>query len=267
MFSLKKLQSLPPRTRLRKIAAILQSAEIDLIHGRQLDIDYILSVLSLISTEEQAVQSILPRIHAIQEACSVPNQNSNQLLKHMNALRHKLLRKMGAEPAEWDLLDLRTGSLDRTARNVFLISLYLDDIRSPFNVGAIFRTAESFGVGEIGLSPDTPLPTHPRAKKTARSTESSVPWRKVELSGIEDQEQVFALELGGKPVCEFPFPRTGTMIIGSEELGVSAEALALADRSLGRVSIPVSGAKRSLNVSVAFGIVMFQWYLFLMSPE
>jgi TrmH family RNA methyltransferase len=50
------------------------------------------------------------------------------------------------------------------------------------------------------------------------------------------------------------------MIVGSEELGVSSEMLAIADRSLGRVSIPLAGAKGSLNVSVAFGIVMHLWY-------
>ncbi len=47
--------------------------------------------------------------------------------------------------------------------------------------------------------------------------------------------------------------------MGSEELGLSPEALRLADASAGRVSIPLAGAKRSLNVSVAFGILMHAW--------
>jgi TrmH family RNA methyltransferase len=49
------------------------------------------------------------------------------------------------------------------------------------------------------------------------------------------------------------------MIVGSEELGVSPQALAAADASLGRVSIPTWGAKGSLNVSVAFGIALQAW--------
>jgi len=49
------------------------------------------------------------------------------------------------------------------------------------------------------------------------------------------------------------------MIIGSEELGVSPRALAVADASLGRVSIPCYGSKASLNVSVAFGIAVQAW--------
>jgi TrmH family RNA methyltransferase len=58
---------------------------------------------------------------------------------------------------------------------------------------------------------------------------------------------------------QFSFPLRGIMIAGSEELGVSPEALAAADASLGRVSIPSFGAKGSLNVSTAFGIAMQAW--------
>ncbi len=49
-------------------------------------------------------------------------------------------------------------------------------------------------------------------------------------------------------------------MVGSEELGVSPELLALADASLGRVSIPLAGTKGSLNVSVAAGILLHTWF-------
>jgi TrmH family RNA methyltransferase len=49
------------------------------------------------------------------------------------------------------------------------------------------------------------------------------------------------------------------MVVGSEELGVSPLALAAAEKSLGKLSIPTMGAKGSLNVSVAFGIAMHAW--------
>jgi TrmH family RNA methyltransferase len=62
----------------------------------------------------------------------------------------------------------------------------------------------------------------------------------------------FALETGGIAIADFPFPRRGIMIAGSEELGVSPRALAAADASLGRISIPTWGAKGSLNVSGGF---------------
>ncbi len=59
-------------------------------------------------------------------------------------------------------------------------------------------------------------------------------------------------------VDEF-FPARGTVLVGSEELGLSPEALRLADAGRGRVNIPLGGAKRSLNVSVAFGILIHAW--------
>jgi TrmH family RNA methyltransferase len=68
------------------------------------------------------------------------------------------------------------------------------------------------------------------------------------------------LELGGTPLEEFHFPERGIMLVGSEELGLSPEALNLAGRQAGRISIPMAGAKRSLNVAVAVGIVLQAWY-------
>jgi TrmH family RNA methyltransferase len=85
----------------------------------------------------------------------------------------------------------------------------------------------------------------------------ALPWERAEIAGLAGP--FFALETGGTPLGEFPFPARGIMIAGSEELGVSPEALAAADASLGRVSIPSFGAKGSLNVSTAFGIAMQAW--------
>jgi TrmH family RNA methyltransferase len=126
-------------------------------------------------------------------------------------------------------------------------------------VGSILRTAEAFGAERVWLSAATPVPTHKRALRTARGAAASVPWAVAGLEAAEKAGPVFALETGGKPLREFPFPASGIVLVGSEELGLSPEALALADRGLGRVSIPLAGAKRSLNVAVAFGILM-QWW-------
>jgi TrmH family RNA methyltransferase len=70
---------------------------------------------------------------------------------------------------------------------------------------------------------------------------------------------LFALETGGTDIADFPFPAGGSLIVGSEELGVSPEALSAAEASLGRLSIPLYGVKGSLNASVAFGIAAAAW--------
>ena len=180
-------------------------------------------------------------------------------VRGLNTLRHELLRALHTEPAEWDLVSPATGFLDRSGVSVVPITVYLEDVRSPFNVGSIFRTAEAFGAERILLSPRTPLPTHPRAEKTAMGAARALPWETAELATLRGRTDVFALELGGTPLESFVFPSRGTVLVGSEELGLSSEALDIAAAGLGRVSIPLAGAKRSLNVSVAVGILMQAW--------
>ena len=199
----------------------------------------------------------------------------------LNRVKNLLFTETGREQADWDFISCE-GRLDPAQRQVFpFIWVYMEDIRSPFNVGAIFRTAESFGVEKIFLSRFCADPNHVRARRTAMGCVEILPWERRELftesqdlyTEVKDapgNEQVsclpeslacpvFALETGGVPLPEFSFPRRGLLIAGSEELGVSPRALSIADASLGRVSIPCYGAKGSLNVSVAFGIVMQAW--------
>ena len=129
----------------------------------------------------------------------------------------------------------------------------------------MFRTAESFGAEKIYLSPFCADPGHRRAQRTAMGCTEIMPWARImndPFAGADfnpANTPFFALETGGTKLEDFSFPDRGVMIVGSEELGVSPGALRAADASLGRVSIPVYGAKGSLNVSVAFGIAMHAW--------
>ena len=256
MFPISKLRELSPRTRLRKVARIFQGVEVGMVSGVPPDSAYLLSLLSAHDAHPPA--EVREAARSLAEGIS--GQADVEVIRRgVNAVRHALLGALHAEPAEWDLVNAETGLLDRSGVRVLPCTVYLDDIRSPFNVGSIFRTAEAFGAARILLSPRTPLPSHPRAKRTALGASSVVPWEVAEVASLRGARDIFALELGGTPLEEFHFPRDGIVLIGSEELGVSPEALSLADRSRGRVSIPLAGAKRSLNVSVAFGILMQAW--------
>jgi RNA methyltransferase, TrmH family len=242
MFPLSKLGELSPRTRLRKIARILQGMEVEAAAGRAPAPSYLEGLLALLEGQLPA-QTLA--------AARSP--------RGLNALRHEMLRMLHTEPAEWDLVRPETGSLDRSGVEVLPMTLYLEDLRSPFNVGSIFRTAEALGAQRVLLSPRTPLPTHPRAEKTSMGATRALPWEVAELSSLRGRSDVFALELGGTPLDHFHFPRAGVALIGSEELGLSPEALEIAAAGRGRVSIPLAGAKRSLNVSVAAGILLMGW--------
>jgi TrmH family RNA methyltransferase len=90
-----------------------------------------------------------------------------------------------------------------------------------------------------------------------------VPWRRSSLDCISKEIPIFALELGGTELDLFSFPPEGIVVLGSEELGISREVKELC--RYGTVSIPMSGAKASLNVGVAFGILMYAWTSFLRS--
>ena len=260
MISIKKLRSLPRKTRLRKIVLLLQGEEQDLERGREPHREYLDSLCTVLVHDEGCGRSVREAAGACQLLCASAESDSSAIRRQVNRIRHSLLQLLGAEPAEWDLLVADTERLDAAARTVLPIQLYLEEIRSPFNVGAIFRSSEAFGVGSLLLSKHTASPLHPRAVKSARGAISIMPWRFAQLQEIRDQEGIFALELGGTSLEEFRFPERGIMLVGSEELGLSPESLALASAKAGRVSIPMSGAKRSLNVSVAVGIVLQAWH-------
>ena len=257
MFTVRKLESLPPRTRLRKLLHLIREAEELLLAGGSPQTDLIRRALASPVVLQRLGDG--PRVAAA-AAASRLETSGRELHRALGGLRHLLMQELGVETAEWDLLLPDTRAESPRDRVVYPARVYLEDIRSPYNVGSIFRTAEAFGAGHIHLSPATPPPSHPRARRTSRGCTDIVPWSVCALSDLEAGLPVFALETGGTPTWRFDYPDKGVVLIGSEELGLSPEALRRAEESLGRVSIPMAGARRSLNVAVAFGILMDHWH-------
>jgi TrmH family RNA methyltransferase len=179
--------------------------------------------------------------------------------RDLGLLRQRLALRLGLETADWDLQAPadRFGPVTR-----FPFSVWLDDLRSPFNVGSLIRTAEAYGFESVFLSPLTPGLSHPRTRRSAMGAETLLSVETFSLTEMQDRwgdRPVFALELGGVSVDRFEFPGGGLVLAGGEELGLSPEALSWADRSFGRVSLPLFGRKASLNVGVAFGILAAAW--------
>jgi TrmH family RNA methyltransferase len=175
----------------------------------------------------------------------------------INKLARGLEAYAGLSPADWDFREPLGASLSAGVRKVFPgVRAYLEDLRSPFNVGSIFRSADAFGAAEIVLSGFTADPGHPRAERSAMGATAVVPWRRGGLEALESSGEAFALELRGESIDTFEFPERGIVVVGSEELGVSPEAMAKCART---VSIPMLGAKGSLNAGVAFGVLMDAW--------
>ena len=176
-----------------------------------------------------------------------------------NCARNHLLAIIGTFPAEWDLVIAPHNTESTVQKRDFFsqVYVYAEDIRSPFNIGSIFRTAEAMGAEKVFISPNCVDPEQPRAIRSGMGCIETLGWEQKTLDELPQDLPVFVLETGGTPIEEFEFPEKGICIIGSEELGVSPQAIKRAE--YGCVSIPMKGLKASLNVGVAFGILMQKW--------
>jgi 23S rRNA (guanosine2251-2'-O)-methyltransferase len=146
----------------------------------------------------------------------------------------------------------------------FPLIAILDNIRSMYNVGSIFRTSDGARIEAIYTVGYTPHPPRKEIEKTALDATRTVPHRHFALMSEaiaackEQGMKIAALELtdNSKSVFDLTandFPMA--LIVGNEITGVSDEALSLCDLS---ISIPMYGAKHSLNVAVAYGVAVFE---------
>jgi 23S rRNA (guanosine2251-2'-O)-methyltransferase len=146
--------------------------------------------------------------------------------------------------------------------------IILHDIRSHYNVGAIFRTCDGAGVGQVYLTGFTPAPIDrfgravPEIHKTALGAEEFVSWESHQdiLELIAELKSagvvVVAVEQANDSVSldDFMVPNEVAYIMGSETEGLPALVLEKVDVVL---ELPMLGEKESLNVSVTAGIVLY----------
>ncbi|WP_417368280.1 RNA methyltransferase [Flavobacterium beibuense] len=147
------------------------------------------------------------------------------------------------------------------------VIIILDDIRSLYNIGSVFRTADAFLIEKIYLCGITATPPHKEIHKTALGATDTVVWEyqknvtDVITSLKEDDIEVWAIEQVDNAVFLNDFtPETNkryALVFGNEVKGVSQEAIKLCD---GTIEIPQLGTKHSLNISVSTGIVV--WDIF-----
>ncbi|HBK34434.1 MAG: tRNA/rRNA methyltransferase (SpoU) [Candidatus Uhrbacteria bacterium GW2011_GWE2_40_58] len=137
------------------------------------------------------------------------------------------------------------------------------NIRSLHNVGSIFRSADAFGIEKLYLTGFTGTPPRKEIAKVALGSEQRVPWEFFSdihslLSLLKSEgKQIVAIETGEQAVSLHSFstePHKLVLIVGNEVEGIEKEVLENCDVI---VEIPMTGRKRSLNVSVAAGIALF----------
>ncbi len=282
MIDPERLFQLEPGQKRRKLALTFGELERDIAGIAEKGTEYNFTRMSRQDYTRAVCRIVLddPKLPEAEreQLSSILQQENFDERRACNLARNALLGILGTFPAEWDLVvaphranvagaeggqsgvagaDGATGETV-AARSFFPgVSVYAEDIRSPFNIGSIFRTAEAMGCEKVYISPLCVDPSQPRAVRSGMGCVETMGWTRCPLEDLPREDPVFVLETGGTPIGEFTFPERGIVIIGSEELGVSPEALHRAD--YGCVSIPMTGLKASLNVGVAFGILMQAW--------
>jgi len=139
------------------------------------------------------------------------------------------------------------------------LTVIVASVRSAFNLGGIFRTAECFGVRELVLCGYTPLPDQSQVARAALGAEKLVNWRYAEdIRAVIAELKAsgtpcFALETVSRAsdIAKFAWPFPCALVLGNERFGLDAEVIAACD---GAVRIPLYGRKNSLNVVTAFAV-------------
>ena len=145
------------------------------------------------------------------------------------------------------------------------IVIILENIRSAYNVGSVFRTADAFLLQSIYICGYTAYPPHKEIKKTALGAEETMSWKyfKKINEAIEElrgeEYKIFAIEqvINGYLLQQMAFKTDEKLavIFGNEVTGVEQSTIDLTD---GCIEIPQLGMKHSLNIATAVGVVLWE---------
>lgn len=143
------------------------------------------------------------------------------------------------------------------------IHVVLDNIRSAYNVGSMFRTADACAVEHIHLCGMSAHPPHPKIEKTALGAHDYIPWTYYErttraLEGLRDRGiTVVAIEVTPEAVdhVAYEWPQPVAVVFGNEVTGINDRVMRRCDAA---VKIPMLGYKNSINVATAFGVILFE---------
>lgn len=144
------------------------------------------------------------------------------------------------------------------------IEVILDNVRSAWNVGSMFRTAEGFGIRKLHLCGITPTPDNHKVSKTSLGAEKVIKWQyypnalTLAENFIQNNRSLWAIEVHQESIVLEEIEALPSLplvlILGNENCGIDPELLERCERI---IKIPMLGAKRSLNVAVAFGVVAY----------
>jgi len=190
--------------------------------------------------------------------CSLAIKKGNTTF--VSFLLVNVMRKLTHDEISENRIKLETLS----SANKMPVYVILNNIRSSYNVGSIFRTSDAVMINKLFLCGFTPAPPKKEILKTALGATESVSWvyeinAENVISHLKNEGiKIFALELTESSknytdIAKYEFPIA--LVVGNEITGVDQNLLDLCDDS---IEIPQFGIKQSMNVAVAYGIAVFE---------
>lgn len=143
------------------------------------------------------------------------------------------------------------------------VHVVLDNLRSAYNVGSIFRAADAGAVEHMYLCGMTAHPPHKKIEKTALGAFDYVPWTYYErtsraLALLQEQGITpVAIEVTDNALSyvDYDWPKPVAIVFGNEVTGIRPKILERCDAT---VCIPMKGFKNTINVATAFGVILFE---------
>ncbi|MDA3778951.1 MAG: TrmH family RNA methyltransferase [Bacteroidales bacterium] len=135
-------------------------------------------------------------------------------------------------------------------------------IKTPQNIGNIIRLADNIGCTKIIFIDSKPYPKVSKIKITASSSLNSVKWEFRSLCEIKDiipdDYMVYAIETShnSENIYDISFPKKSVFIVGNEIRGIDNDILDLSNKI---IHIPMTGKNKSMNVSHALSVALFEW--------
>lgn len=240
------------------------------------------------ATESRAWQVALRRVHGIESAWDDPVARQRAILDCRNWMsaqeEHPHLHRLAGllDPAmdrrqltallvpveraaarrrvtDVEILETDAPAADLPVSAPMPVTVVVDCMRSAFNLGGIFRTAECLGVSRIWVCGYTAEPSHPQVAQAAMGTERLVAWRVWTRVGdaLSALQEEGVTRIAVETVRDAPEPGgfawrfPCALVLGNERFGLAPDALRQVD---GVVRIPVHGRKNSLNVVTAFAV-------------
>lgn len=231
-----------------------------------------IETLDINTVTEDLLVNINLLLSQLKESSNLEFRKLSDIRKHLKpniSLQHfinfliPIERALNKNIKDDDFLISSTDSLSEIIIDKLPIVLVLDNIRSAFNVGSIFRTADAMCVSKIYCCGYTPTPEEKSLQKTALGSEHFIDFKKGNTLEViqklkETGYKIIGIETSKKALSIYSdFDHTPTaLVLGNERFGLDTPILKLCDEIR---FIPMGGFKNSLNVSVCTGIVLSEW--------